>query len=182
MKRVWFYAWLVLYVGVVSAARAEKADANKPTAIDANRMSYDDVKQISTFEGNVIFTRGSLIIKAYKVVVTQDPAGYQFATLHAVPGGLATFRQKRDGGANLWVEGQAERIVYDGKAEFVKLFTKAKMRRLEDDKPTDEVEGEFISYDSRAEFFAVNSFTPGDKQAAGRVRLVIQPRTESPVK
>jgi lipopolysaccharide export system protein LptA len=61
----------------------------------------------------------------------------------------------------------------------VKLFSKAKMRRLEGVRPTDEVEGEFISYDSRAEYFAVNNTSGGEsKPGAGRIKATIQPRTE----
>ena len=170
-------------IALVSPAYAEKADADKQTDILADQMAYDDVKQINTFTGNVILTRGSLLMKAHKVVVTQDPAGYQYATMYAAPGALATFRQKRDGGPDLWMEGQAERIEYDGKLEVVKLFSKAKMRRLEGAKPTDEVEGEFISYDSRAEFMSVNNTAAGaSKPGAGRVKAVIQPRTDSKAK
>ena len=179
MKQFFFCSLLALNLAALGSAHAEKADSEKPTNVEADQMSYDDVKQINTFTGNVLLTRGSLIMKAAKVVVTQDPAGYQFATLYAPAGGLATFRQKRDGGPNLWVEGQAERIVYDGKAELVKLYNKAKMRRLEGDKPTDEAEGELISYDSRAEFFTVNNTAAGDKPGGGRIRVVIQPRTET---
>lgn len=179
-----FFLWLLFAFQLIAAgaARAEKADSEKPTNVEADQMAYDDLKQINTFTGNVILTRGSLLMKAAKVVVTQDPSGYQFATLLAAPGGLATFRQKRDGGANLWIEGQAERIVYDGKAELVKLYTKAKMRRLEGVKTTDEVEGELITYDSRAEFFSVNNSASGDKPGAGRIHAVIQPRTEPKAK
>jgi len=161
-------------------AHAEKADSDKPTNVEADQMAYDDVKQINTFTGNVVLTRGTLIMRAHKLVVSQDPAGYQFATLLAPAGGVATFRQKRDAGPNQWIEGQAERIEYDGKTEIVKLFSKAKMRRLEGNKPTDEVEGEFISYDSRAEFFTVNNTASGaSKPGGGRIKATIQPRSES---
>jgi lipopolysaccharide export system protein LptA len=180
MKRYIFLSLLLLGMAVTGGARAEKADAEKPTNVEADQMAYDDVKQINTFTGNVILTRGTLTMKGAKLVVSQDPSGYQFGVLTAPPGKLATFRQKRDGGPDLWVEGQAERIEYDGKAELVKLFTKAKMRRLEGSRPTDEVEGEFISYDSRAEFFAVNNTPSGEsKPGSGRIKAVIQPRTES---
>jgi lipopolysaccharide export system protein LptA len=180
MKRFFTLFLLMLSATVTSHVHAEKADSAKPTNIEADQMAYDDVKQINTFTGNVILTRGTLIMKAGKLVVTQDPAGYQFATLLAPAGGLATFRQKREGGENQWVEGQAERIEYDGKAELVKLFSKARMKRLEGNKPTDEVEGEFISYDSRAEFFAVNNTANGDsKPGGGRIKAVIQPRTDN---
>jgi lipopolysaccharide export system protein LptA len=176
------FSWLLLAAAATLAggAHAEKADSDKPTNIEADQMAYDDVKQINTFTGNVVLTRGTLNMKASKLVVTQDPAGYQFATLLATPGQLATFRQKREGPGNQWVEGQAERIEYDGKAELVKLFSKAKMKRLEGSKPTDEVEGEFISYDSRAEFFSVNNTANGEsKPGGGRIKAVIQPRTDN---
>jgi lipopolysaccharide export system protein LptA len=180
MKRFFFLSLLLLGMAFASGARAEKADSDKPTNVEADQMAYDDVKQVNTFTGNVVLTRGTLIMKAAKMVVIQDPAGYQYATMTAPPGGLATFRQKRDGGPNLWIEGQAERIEYDGKAEMVKFFSKAKMRRLEGSKPTDEVEGEFISYDSRAEFFAVNNTPSGEsKPGGGRIKAVIQPRADT---
>ncbi|MFC3107512.1 lipopolysaccharide transport periplasmic protein LptA [Undibacterium arcticum] len=171
---------LLLAFGVTGVAHAEKADAGKPTNIEADQMAYDDVKQINTFSGNVVLKRGTLIMKADKMVVTQDPAGYQFATLTGVSGGVATFRQKRDGGSDLWMEGQGERIEYDGKNELARFFSKAKLKRLEGSKPTDEVEGEFISYDSRTEFFSVNNTANGgSKPGAGRIKVVIQPRPES---
>lgn len=176
-----FYLLLLMLIALVAGtARAEKADSDKPTNVEADQMAYDDVKQINTFTGNVILTRGTLIMRAHKLIVSQDPEGYQYATLVAVPGGVATFRQKRDAGPNQWVEGQAERIEYDGKSEIVKLYSKAKMRRLEGNKVTDEVEGEFISYDSRAEFFTVNNTATGaNKPGGGRIKAVIQPRSES---
>ena len=159
---------------------AEKNDSNKATNVEADQMAYDDVKQINTFTGNVVLTRGTLVMKAAKVVVTQDPAGYQHATLFGGGGALATFRQKRDGGPDLWMEGQAERIEYDGKIELAKFFSRAKLKRLEGSKTTDEVEGEFISYDSLHEFFSVNNTASGEsKPGAGRIKVVIQPRTES---
>lgn len=175
-----FLLLLTLFAVVAGNAHAEKADSDKPTNVEADQMAYDDIKQVNTFTGNVILTRGTLVMRAHKLIVSQDPAGYQFATLLAPPGGLATFRQKRDAGPNQWIEGQAERIEYDGKSEIVKLFSKAKMRRLEGNKPTDEVEGEFISYDSRAEFFTVNNTATGaNKPGGGRIKATIQPRSES---
>jgi len=107
--------------------------------------------------------------------VTEDPQGYQFVTFWAAPGALASFRQKRDGG-DLWVEGEAERIEYDNKSEVVKLFSRAKLTRLEGSQVSDEVQGAFISYDSRKEFFAVeNNASGASKPGAGRVKMVIQP-------
>ncbi len=159
-------------------ALAEKADADLPTNVEANQMAYDDVKQINIFTGNVVLTRGTLVMRAEKMVVSQDPAGYQYGTMYAAPGGFTTFRQKRDGGPDLWIEGRAaDRIEYDSKSEVAKFYSKARVRLLDGQRVTDEVEGEFISYDSKTEFYSVNNTASGQsKPGAGRIRAIIQPR------
>ena len=181
MKRI--QCWIILLLGMAAggAAQAEKADASKPTNIEANQMAYDDVKQINTFTGEVVLVRGTLILKADRMVVTQDPAGYQYATLYAKRGEKATFRQKRDGGPTLGIEGEAaDRIEYDTKSEIAKFYVNAKVRLLDGAKPTDEVEGEFISYDSKQEFYSVNNTANGPSKAgAGRIKATIQPRNET---
>ena len=178
-----FQCWIILLLGmaVAGGAQAEKADTSKPTNIEANQMAYDDVKQINTFTGNVVLVRGTLTIKADRMVVTQDPAGYQYATVYAKRGEKATFRQKRDGGPNLWIDGEAaDRIEYDTKTEVAKFYVNARIRLLEGARPTDEVEGEFISYDSRQEFYSVNNTANGSSTAGGgRIRAIIQPRNET---
>lgn len=179
MKRLLISALLLCAAGL---AQAEKADSTKPTLIDYDNADVDDVKQVSTFTGNVVLTRGTLLMKAAKAVVTKDPEGYQYVTLTSTGGKPTTFRQKRDGEGDQWMEGEAERIEYDGKNELVKLFSRAKVRRLEGSKPSDEVAGEFISYDSRREQFSVRNTASGEgKPGGGRGTMVIQPsRTEPP--
>lgn len=166
------------FSAMLPIAQAEKADLDKPTNVEANQMFYDDAKQTNTFVGNVILTRGTLIMKAEKMVVRQDQAGNQYAVLYASPGGQTSFRQKRDGGKDLWIEGYAgDRIEYDTKDEVAKLFSRAKVKMLEGQRPTDEVEGEFIEYDSKTEFYKVTNSAGGDsKPGGGRIRAVIQPR------
>jgi lipopolysaccharide export system protein LptA len=177
MKSV--HTWiLLLALSAYGSAHAERADATKPIDIEANQMAYDDVKQINTFTGNVVLTRGTLIMKGEKLVVTQDPAGYQYATLYAPSNGKATLRQKRDAGPDSWMEGEAaDRVEYDNKTEVAKFYVNAKVRLLEGSKVTDEVQGQFISYDSRQEFYSVNNTPSGNsKPGAGRIRATIQPR------
>jgi lipopolysaccharide export system protein LptA len=169
-------ALLLAAAATLNPAHAEKADSNKPTEITFDNLDADDVKQIKTFTGNVVLTRGTLLMKSPKAVVTQDPEGYQYVVLNSAPGVQATFRQKLDGAGDQWVEGQADRIEYDGKTELVKLFAKARIKRLEGAKTTSQVDGEFISYDSRKEFFAVKNTPTGEsKPGAGRSTMVIQP-------
>lgn len=174
---------LLLFVSFAvlgGSAHAAKADSEQPTNVEADRMVYDDIKQVNTFTGNVVLTRGSLIMRAHELVVTQDPQGYQYATLMAAPGKLATFRQKRDSGPDDWVEGEAERIEYNGRDETVKLFRRAELRRLQGERLMDEVRGASITYNSLEEFYTVNNTVAGEsKPGAGRIRAVIQPRPEN---
>jgi len=126
---------------------------------------------------HVVVKRGTLTLKAGKVVVKQDPEGYQFAILYAAPGKLASYRQKRDGGPDLWMEGYGQRIEYDNKSEIVNFYSKAKLKRLEGNKVTDEVKGEHISYDSKTEFFTVHNTSKGvSAPGAGRIKVILQPK------
>jgi lipopolysaccharide export system protein LptA len=97
--------------------------------------------------------------------------------LTANAGKTASFRQKRDGGPDLWVEGQAERIEYDERTEIVKLFSNAIVRQLENGRLSSEVDGAFISYDNRTEVANVRNDASGQtKPGQGRNTLIIAPR------
>lgn len=158
------------------AAMAEKADSLKDAKISANSGIANTGTNGATVEGDVVLTRGTLIVKAEKAVTREDAEGYTYATFWAAPGALASFRQKRDGG-DLWVEGEAERIEYDGKLEIVKFFARARVAQLEGAKVTQQAVGPFISYNSRSEEVAVlNSATGESKKGAGRVEFTFQSR------
>lgn len=177
-----------LYIGirfvivVISGAAAttlyaESADRNKPTQIEADRAAYDDLKQTSVWEGNVILTRGTLMIRAQRLEIRQDPEGYQFGIATGGANNLAYFRQKRDGG-DQYVEGFGERIDYDGKNDRVTLTTRATMKRLQGPTVVDEVNGAVIVMDNRTDTYTVSNAataTPG----AGRVRATIAPRGQA---
>ncbi len=163
----------------ISPALAEKADRDKPVNIEADTMTYDDAKQVNVFTGNVTLTKGTILLKADRLVLRQDADGFQFGSATGNP---ATFRQKRDG-LDQFIAGRALRIDYDGKTEIVKLQHKANMKRLQGERVTDEVHGNAITYESRTEFFTVES---GGAKAAtpenpsGRVRVIIQPKQSEP--
>ena len=156
-------------------AGAEKADRAKPTQIESDSMQYDDVKQTTVFTGNVTLTKGTVVIRGDRLVLRQDPEGYQYGTAFGNP---ATFRQKRDGGEQ-FVTGLGQQLDYDGKTEIVKFRERAQVKRLDRDRVTDEVHGNLIVYDSRSEFISVDgggSRAATPENPAGRVRVVIQPR------
>jgi lipopolysaccharide export system protein LptA len=168
-------SWIALAAALAApVALAERADRYKPTNVEADRMNYDDLKQVNEFTGSVVLTKGTITIRGDRMVLRQDPEGYQYGT---TTGKLASFRQKRDG-VDEWIEGYAEEIFYDGKAETVRLTGRAKVRRLEGTRVADEIDGAVIVYDSRSEQFSVDGSgqAKGPSTAGGRVRVTIQPR------
>ena len=161
----------LLFACICLPAVAEKADKEEPINLEADQVSIDDVKKVSVFEGNVVLTQGTMVIRADRMIVRQDPQGVFQGTAYGNP---TLFRQKREG-VDEYVEGEAERIEYDGTAERIQLFNRAQLRR-----GADEVRGSYISYDQPTEFFkALGSYPDGSgKPASGRVRAVIQPKSK----
>lgn len=138
-------------------------------------MSSDDTRRLSIFEGNVVLTKGTIVIRADRIVVRQDAEGFQVSTATGAP---ARFRQKGDPRGDkegAWTDGEALRMEMDDRTESIELFDKAYVKRDED-----EVRGEYIFIDQRAEFLKV---TPGkDGPVPGsdnRVRVVIQPKAKA---
>lgn len=159
------------------SASAEKADVGKRAVIDYDTLLVDEIAQITTLTGNVIVTKGTLVLRAEKAVLKQSPEEDMHVTLTTAAGKTASFRQKRDGGTDMWVEGQAQRIEYDERTGVVKLFGGARIRQLEGSTMTDEIKSEYITYDSLREVFAARNDPSGaSKPGQGRGQLIIAPR------
>jgi len=159
---------LILIVMLSFSARAEKADKDKPTELEANRMSADDVRRLSIFEGKVVLTKGTMRVLADRIVVRQDEEGYQYATAEGKP---VRFRQRQDPRPpekeGLWMDGEALRIEIDEKANTVKLFESARVNR-----GGDQVAGNYILVDQNSEYFSVSAGKDGEQ----RVKMTIQPK------
>ena len=152
---------------------AEKADRDKPTNIEANRMSADDARRMNIFEGNVVLTKGTITVLADRIVVRQDAEGYQLSTATGRP---VKFKQRQDPKEGeregKWVDGEALRIEIDDRNQKIELFDNARVNRA-----GDEVTGSYIFVDQRSDFYQVSS---GKSPAAkGRVKAVIQPKAPS---
>ncbi|THC44217.1 lipopolysaccharide transport periplasmic protein LptA [Massilia sp. Mn16-1_5] len=174
MKKILAAAFLSL---LSLSASAERADSLKQAVINFDSLDVDEVTQTRILTGNVVLTRGTLVMKSDRALVKETPEGYMSVTLTSGPGRVATFRQKRDGGPDLWMEGQAERIEYDERVEVVKLFSKAIVKELEGGRLTNQIDGAYISYDSRREVATVRNDASGEsKVGGGRGTLIIAPR------
>jgi lipopolysaccharide export system protein LptA len=166
-----------LYAGLCAAllsfpAHAEKADREKPIHLEADTVTIDDIKKVSVYQGNVILSQGTMMVRADWVQVTQNAEGLDKVNATGRP---VAFRQKMDGSEE-YIEGFADRVEFDGVTRQLELIGQARLRR-----GSDELRGTQISYNANTEFFKVVG-QPDAKTPSGRVRAVIRPkpRTEKP--
>lgn len=166
-------AFLAINFSLTSIAYAEKADRDKPISLSSDKVSFDDVNQIYLLETNVLLIKGTLIIRGESATIKVDPEGYQFATIIAKPGLLASLKQKRDTDFDEYTEGFAEKIDYDAKLERAILKGKARMNKLAGTKVSDQIHGDEIQYDSSDEKYHAIS--------KNSVRSALSPRRKEPL-
>ena len=165
---------LTILLSMTTFAFSEEADRGKAIEIESDTMTVDDAKNISIYKGDVILTQGTLIIRAEELTVREDSQGFQHSTSIGNP---TTFKQKRDGRED-FIEGRAERIEYDGHREKVHLYSGASVKR-----GTDTVFGDYIMYDTNAEFAQALSGSTKDQNGnevkKGRTRAIIKPKKDN---
>ncbi len=169
-----------LAVVLVSPAHAERGDRLQKINIAADESGQIDLQnQVVVYTGNVVISRGTMVIRAARVEVRQLPNGYYTAVAFGAANRPATFRQKRDG-VDEHIEGEAARLEYDGRADLVKFITNAQVRRLRGAIPADEIAGNLITYDATTEKMTVSGgakATPANP--GGRVTATLSPREDS---
>lgn len=161
---------------------AEKADRNKPMNIEADALRHDDLQQTSVFSGNVVMTKGTIVLRGGKLEVRQDADGYQTGIVTAEAGKRAFFRQQRDtapGATPEFVEGEAEAIEYNGRADTVRLVRRAELRRYRGSTLSDNLSGATIVYYNLTDVFTVDGSKTAPNTTAtpgSRVRAVLSPK------
>lgn len=173
---------ILLTLAAACPAQAEKADRNQPLNVAADRQGTVDLhNQVLVFTGNVVITKGTIVIRADRVEVREGAEGFRTAVAIGSRSRPATFRQKRDG-VDEYIEGQADRLEYEEKGEVVRFAGNAVVRRLRGASVADEITGNMIAYDNTSEVFSVNGSAPseGAGTPGGRVRAVLTPREGTP--
>lgn len=161
-------------------ARAEKADRSKPMVVEADRDGVLDLqRQVLVYTGNVVISQGSMILRAERVEMRTMSDGYRAASALGAAGKPASWRQRRDG-VDESVEGTAERIEFDGRADTLRFIGAGAVRRLRAGAVADEITGAMILWDNTAEVFKVEGGAATAANPTGRVRAVLSPRVETP--
>jgi len=186
LTRAWRHVAVVSGVVVVvfgaglQQAGAELADRQQPMLIEADALRVDDATQTSVFTGNVVMTKGSIVLRGQQIEVRQNAQGDQFGTIQGSGAQLAFFRQKREG-VDEFVEGEAERIDYNSQTDTVTFTGQAVLRRFRGATLSDQTLGARIVYNGSRETFVVDSgrqsATPDNP--SGRVRALLSPNPAS---
>ena len=171
-NKLFFLAALIV-LATSTQVYAEKADRDKPVNLEADSVTLDDIKKVSVYQGNVILSQGTIMLRADRIQATQNDQGLQRVSAVGKP---VAFRQKLDGREE-YIEGFADRIEFDNVKSQLELIGQAKLRRGQD-----ELRGAQISYNTNTEFYRVIG-QPNAQTPAGRVRAVIRPKpaTDKPL-
>jgi lipopolysaccharide export system protein LptA len=158
---------------------AEKADQDKPLILEAEKVSANDVKQIYDLNGQVLLIKGSMIVTGEDGHIAVDPEGYEFVDVIGNPNEVASFRQRREGLADEFMQGRGAQVTYDSKTEFLTITGDATLKRLLNMQMLDQLKGWKIEYDDVKQYYRVippNDAKPEDLPLA---RAILSPRRKA---
>lgn len=177
-----FFKQILSCVGILFfsfASYAEKADQNKPLLFDAAQANFDDLKQIHTFSGRVVLTKGTMVLKSEFAQVRIDPEGNEYLTATAAPGQVVFLRQKTDN-PDEFMEGYGERVEYDVKSDVVRFIGKARLKRLLGKTVMDDIQGKTITRDGVRATYHAQGYPEAVAGEDQRVHITITPRGNKP--
>ena len=143
-------------------ARSQSADLSQPANIEADRAEFDDLKQVSIYAGNVVFTQGSIRVNADQITLFTREGQLHRLVIEGKPD---KFRQLNDAGEELRAEGFE--MEYRVDESHLRLEGKAKLSRT-----GESFSSERIDYDTAKR--TVQAGREGATEAE-RVKIVIQP-------
>ena len=159
-------------------AHGERADRAQTLRMSAKQGSAEGSKEVNvkTLEGDVLITQGTMRITADRAIV-KETEGSVIAELFGNGISQITFRQKREG-ENDFVEASADRAEYDDKTGAIRLFARVRFKS-----GGDQVDSEYMQYNTNTEKMELRNQVPGVKPKAGseesRVVFEVQPRSQA---
>jgi lipopolysaccharide export system protein LptA len=170
---------LILLSFSIPSAYAEKADQDKPIVLEAEKVSVNDVQQIYDLEGEVLLTKGSILITGEKGNIKVDAQGYEYVDVQASPKATASFRQRREGPVDEFTQGSGQSVLYNAKTEVLTLTGDASLKRLLNMQMLDQLRGWKIDYDDVKQVYKV--YPPPNAKAADLplARAILSPRRKA---
>jgi len=170
---------LVLGLGLVGFAHAEKADQDKPIILEAEKVLVNDVKQIYDLNGQVLIIKGSILVTGEDGHIQVDPEGYEFVDVKGTPDRTASFRQRREGPADEFMQGLATQVAYNAKTEVLTLTGDASLKRLLNMQMLDQLRGWKIEYDDVKQYYRVTPPQDAKPDDLPLARAILSPRRKA---
>ena len=170
---------LVLGLGLAGFVHAEKADQDKPIILEAEKVSVNDVKQIYDLNGQVLLIKGSILVTGEEGHIQVDPEGYEFVDVKGAPDDTASFRQRREGSADEFMQGLAHQVTYNAKTEFLTLTGDASLKRLLNMQMLDQLRGWKIEYDDVKQYYRVTPPADAKPDDLPLARAILSPRRKA---
>jgi lipopolysaccharide export system protein LptA len=169
----------VLTACFITTAHAEKADQDKPIILEAEKVSVNDVQQVYDLEGKVVLIKGSILITGEKGNIQVDPEGYEYVDVQASPESTASFRQRREGPANEFMQGRGQTVTYNAKTELLTLTGDASLKRLHNMQMLDQLRGWKIDYDDVLQRYQVLPPADAKPDDLPLARAILSPRRKA---
>lgn len=160
-------------------AFAEKADQDKPIILEADQVSVDDVKQIYDLDGQILLIKGSIVVTGEHGNIKVDPEGYEFIDVKGTPEAIATFRQRKEGIANEFMQGHGNQVIYDAKTEMLIITGNATLKRLLNMQMLDQLKGWKIEYDDVKQYYHVIPPADAKPDDLPLARAILSPRRKA---
>jgi lipopolysaccharide export system protein LptA len=152
----------LLLLGQVVPALALTSDQNQPIRVTSDRMTVDERKGISHYEGDVFLKQGSLEIRADTLTVHLRNGKITKVIVTGTPARLQQQPDDRD-----TIHSSARRMEYDTRSGQLLLIEDALVKQ-----GANRFSGARIEYNTRSSVVAAER-TPEDKD--GRVHAIIAP-------
>jgi lipopolysaccharide export system protein LptA len=165
--------------GNIQSIYAEKADQDKPIILEAEKVFGNDTKQIYDLNGDVLLVKGSIVVTGEEGQIRIDPEGYEYIDVKGKPETVATFRQRREGLANEFMQGRGVHATYDAKTEILTLTGDASLKRLLDMQMLDQLKGWKIEYDDIKQYYRVFPPTDAKPNDLPQARAILTPRRKA---
>ena len=174
-----FLSYLTLGLIFALSAHAEKADQDKPVILEAEKVSVNDVKQAYDLNGQILLIKGSIIVTGEDGHIAVDPQGYEFVDVIGTPEAVASFRQRREGIADEFMQGRGAQVTYDAKTEFLTLTGDASLKRLLNMQMLDQLKGWKIEYDDVKQYYQVTPPKDAKPEDLPLARAILSPRRKA---
>ena len=170
---------VLLLAFLTSIAHAEKADKDKPIILEAEKVSMNDVQQVYELNGEVLLIKGSILITGEKGSIKVDAQGYEYVDVQGNSESTASFRQRREGPANEFMQGQGQVVTYNAKTELLTLQGDASLKRLHNMQMRDQLRGWKIDYDDIQQRYQVSPPENAKAEDLPTARAILSPRRKA---